>query len=356
MSEFAPMQKLGMQALRRLQPIAALSEQRLAELAELCFAERVSRSLDPFRVKGIDGQMVFLLRGELALTLADGSSQVLVGGSSETVNPIGRRQSFSAAKAITDIELLRIDDDLLDIMATWDQIASAAPLSIGASPSLSDWAIITGMFSIQNLQTGPFAQLPPAHISELFSRFKRVQVKRGEVVVHEGGEGDFYYLIEAGKAAVERTVGGVAMQLAQLKNGDAFGEEALVAGGPRNATVRMTADGALLRLSKDDFNALLKAPLLHGLDLKAAQAKVVGGARWLDIRYPSEYQYDKLPFALNLPLSELRNAAALLNKEQEYVLYCQTGRRSSAAAFLLAQRGYRAFVLEGGLKANRPAA
>jgi rhodanese-related sulfurtransferase len=31
------------------------------------------------------------------------------------------------------------------------------------------------------------------------------------------------------------------------------------------------------------------------------------------------------------------------------VLYCQSERRSAAAAFLLAQRGYKAFLLAGGL-------
>ena len=339
-------------ALRRLQPIAALSDQRLSELAELCFVERVSKNLDPFRVMPTAGQMVFLLQGELALTLKDGSSQVMVGGSAEAMHPIGRKHDVKAAKTITDVNLLRIDDDLLDILATWDQIASAVPPTAIDSPSLSNWAIITGMFSIQNFRSGVFAQLPPAHISELFGRFERVQAQRGEVIIREGDEGDYYYVIENGKAVVDRTVGGVSMQLAQLKSGDVFGEEALVAGGKRNATVRMSTDGLLLRLAKDDFNALLKAPLLHSLDFTAAQAKVAGGARWLDIRYPSEYQYDRLPGALNLPLAELRNAAAILNKKQEYVLYCQTGRRSSAAAFLLAQRGYQAFVLDGGLNAK----
>ena len=223
MNQVAQLDKLGIDALRRLQPIAALSDQRLSELAELCFVERVSKNLDPFRVKAATGQMVFLLRGELALSLRDGSSQVMVGGSAEATHPLGRMQDFNTAKTITDVDLLRIDDDLLDILATWDQIASAVPASAIDSPSLSNWAIITGMFSIQNLRAGVFAQLPPAHISELFGRFERVQAVHGEVIVREGGEGDYYYLIESGKAVVDRTVGGVSMQLAQLKAGEAFG-------------------------------------------------------------------------------------------------------------------------------------
>ena len=39
-----------------------------------------------------------------------------------------------------------------------------------------------------------------------------------------------------------------------------------------------------------------------------------GGALWLDVRYPSEYQYDKLPGAINVPLAEVRNMFAVLDR------------------------------------------
>jgi rhodanese-related sulfurtransferase len=184
----------------------------------------------------------------------------------------------------------------------------------------------------------------------MLRRFTRVNAKRGQVVVREGEDGDFYYVIEAGKCLVERTVGGVSMRLAELKSGDAFGEEALVANAKRNATVTMLAEGTLLRLAKEDFNELLKKPLLQSVNLDQARAKVAAGGQWIDVRYPSEYQYDKLPGAINIPLSEVRNAVKVLDRSREYVLYCQSGRRSSAAAFLLAQRGLKAYALEGGLR------
>jgi rhodanese-related sulfurtransferase len=181
-------------------------------------------------------------------------------------------------------------------------------------------------------------------------------VKRGQVVIREGDEGDYYYVIETGKCLVERNVGGVAMKLAELKSGDPFGEEALVANAKRNATVTMLSEGSLLRLAKDDFNELLRKPLLHGVTMEQARGKIAGGGQWVDVRYPSEYQYEKLPGAINIPLSEIRNAVKVLDKGREYVLYCQSGRRSSAAAFLLAQRGFRAYVLDGGLRGGGRAA
>jgi rhodanese-related sulfurtransferase len=88
---------------------------------------------------------------------------------------------------------------------------------------------------------------------------------------------------------------------------------------------------------------------LQRISAEDARAKVADGAQWIDVRYPSEYQYDKLPGAINIPLSDIRNAFGALDKGREYVLYCQSERRSAAAAFLMAQRGYRAYVLSGGL-------
>jgi rhodanese-related sulfurtransferase len=351
--------KPDLAVLRELEPVRALPDERLAELAELCLVERVSKTLDPFRVQGVTGQLVFLLEGELALTSRDGRAEVVVGGTGEARHPLGRKTPFAFAKAITDIVLLRIDDDLLDIMVTWHQLAdldkAATPdSSVNASdfvtPSTGNWALLSGVFSIHNLKTGAFAQLPAAHINELLKRFVRIAVARREVIVRAGDEGDFYYVIETGKCMVERVVGGVSMKLAELKSGDAFGEEALVANAKRNATVTMLTDGALLRLAKEDFNELLKKPLLHSVSLKEASDKAAAGAQWIDVRYPSEYQYDKLPGAINIPLAEIRNAVKVLEPSRQYLLYCQSGRRSSAAAFLLAQRGFNAYVLDGGLR------
>jgi rhodanese-related sulfurtransferase len=347
--------KVSIETLKRLEPIGSLPEARLAELASQCQLEAVSRNSDPFLVRGPAGQAVYLLRGELVLTYPDGSSKVLVGGAERSRYPLARRDEvFTSAKAITDVELMRLDDDLLDVMVTWEEVASADSPAKAVAPeadrsSFANWTIMSGMFSVASLKYGAFSQLPPAHIDELLRRFERLEVKKGDVVIREGAEGDFYFLIERGRCKVERMVGGVSMLLAELKSGDAFGEEALVSEVKRNATVTMKSDGALLKLSKADFVELLREPLLHRVSADDARDRITRGAQWIDVRYPSEYQYDKLPGAINIPLSEIRNAFGALDKGKEYVLYCQSERRSAAAAFLLAQRGFRASVLAGGL-------
>jgi rhodanese-related sulfurtransferase len=338
--------------LGALDPLGALSADRLRELGEVARIERAERGSDPLAGRTGAGQSVFLVRGELLLMFQGGGTLVVVGGMGDGRYPVNRRHAaVSRSRAISECELLALDDEVLDILVTFDQLAAgeAAADSAMGQAVRSDARVGRGVFSLANLRHGVFARLPAARIEELLGRFERMPAKRGDVVIREGEEGDFYYVIESGRCHVERTVGGVKVGLAELKSGDAFGEEALASEGRRNATVSMASDGKLLRLGKRDFSELLGEPLLQRVPYATALERVSRGASWLDVRYPSEYRYDRLPGALNVPLNEVRNSFPVLDHGREYVVYCQSGRRSSAAAFLLAQRGFRVSVLEGGL-------
>jgi CRP-like cAMP-binding protein len=330
--------------LAALVPLAGLSAARLAELAELARVERVPRGTDPLQGRQ-PGSSIFLVQGELLIAFQGGGTLVLVGGTGEGCYALNRqRQPVQRAKAITDVDLLTLDDELLDTLATWDQAVRG------------DARFVASAFSLASLRNGAFAQLPSAHVEELLKRFERVHAPRGTVVIHEGDDGDHYYVVESGRFQVERLVGGARVVLAELKSGEAFGEEALVSDAKRNATVTALTDGEVLRVGRKDFNALLREPFLKRVRFTEAAQKVLSGALWLDVRYPSEYQYDKLPGAINVPLAEVRNMFAVLDRSRDYVAYCQSGRRSAAAAFLFAQRGFRVWLLDGGLKqpAQRP--
>ena len=344
----APLPRATPEQLATLAPLAGLTHERLAELADVALVERAPRGSDPLKERPKATQSVFLLQGELLVVFQGGGTLVVVGGTEDARHALNRqKQKVVRTKAITDVDLLAVDDEVLDILATWDQVAAAGTES-DSSPMAR--AMITGAFSLGSLRGGAFSQLPAAHIEELLKRFQHVKAARGEVVIREGDEGDFYYVIESGRFQVERLVGGAKVVLAELKSGDAFGEEALVSEAKRNASVISLGEGELLRLGKQDFNALLREPLLRRIAFEEAAEKVRRGALWLDVRYPSEYQYDKLPGAINVPLAEVRNMFAVLDRSKEYVAYCQSGRRSAAAAFLFAQRGFRVWLLEGGLR------
>lgn len=336
--------------LASLSPINGLSAARLDELARICRVESHPPGSDPLR-DTVASRLVYLLAGELRIVLPDGSSRLLVGGCDIARWPVGYKTVLPvASKAVTPVDMLAIDFDLLDIMMTWDELAAVAESRPSGSGETAHWSSMTGAFNAQVLTAGALAQLPPAHIHELMQRFQPLRVREGEVIIREGEPGDYFYLIEAGRCTVSRRVGGADLAMAELKAGDSFGEEALVSDARRNASVVMKTDGKLLRLAKPDFAKLLQAPLLHVVDRAEAERRVAAGsARWLDVRYPAEFVENGLPGAHNLPLNEIRHALRLLDKSREYIVYCQSGRRSSAAAFLLAQHGFKASLLAGGL-------
>ena len=112
----------------------------------------------------------------------------------------------------------------------------------------------------------------------------------------------------------------------------------------------MKTDGQLLRLNKHDFIELLKAPIINLINMTTAKEKNRRGAVWLDVRFASEYKFEHIPGAINAPLNELRSMAPTLDRQKEYIVYCQTGRRSAAAAFILAQHGIKAAVLKNGMR------
>lgn len=202
-----------------------------------------------------------------------------------------------------------------------------------------------------------FSRIPPANVQRIRELMEPVQVKAGDVIVEQGGPGDFYYVVRSGRCNVTRQIssGSPPLDLAELREGDTFGEEALISESTRNATVTMTTDGTLLRLTKDNFVDLIRDPLLKTVSYAEAMATVSAGGQLVDVRLTEEHTENGIPGSLNIPLSQLRSRMRELRRSKPCIVYCTSGKRSSAAAFLLRERGYDASILDGGLYAvNEP--
>ena len=111
-------------------------------------------------------------------------------------------------------------------------------------------------------------------------------------VMREGDAGEYFYVIKEGNATVSKYIDGAPQIVAYLREGDAFGEDALLSNQPRNASVRMSSKGVLMRLSRKHFETALKQPMLSWLTLAQAQALVARGAVLLDVRLPEEHDKD----------------------------------------------------------------
>lgn len=347
----------GKRLLAQLSPISSLSSGRLNELAEVAIIDKVSQSLDPTRMceKGVEA--LYLVKGDLGIRYQDGKKVVLRAGTPAAKFPIDSgKLNIKDTIAITPVEVVRIDLDLLDIMLTWDQVSgyAASEKDEKANKAETEFAVDAEALNIYKLKNGVFNKIPPANIETLFKRLSLMEVAAGQTIITQGQEGDYYYLVHKGTAVVSRItdMSQPAVALAEISAGETFGEEALASNTKRNASVKMKTDGQLLRLKKEDFVELLKTPVVNTVTMEQAKAKVDDGAVWMDVRFESEFQYNHLDGAINVPMHELREKVDWLDQEKQYIVYCQTGRRSSAAAFILAQFGIFAEVLEGGTKAK----
>ena len=196
-----------------------------------------------------------------------------------------------------------------------------------------------------------FHRLPVESIAEAIQRLKRVSVTAGEDVVTQGEKGDAYYIMEQGQADVWELglYDDEPQKVNKLAKGDAFGEEALVMEGSRSATVRMTEDGTLLKLEKEDFDQLVKQELVEWVDSDAAQSLIDSGHQLLDVRYEEEYEEYYIPGSVLIPLQQLRQRYTELDPTKSYVAYCKGGLRSAVACMLLNQKNYNVASLRGGI-------
>ena len=79
---------------------------------------------------------------------------------------------------------------------------------------------------------------------------------------------------------------------------------------------------------------LLKPQMVHVIDPASARDTLARGAATLiDCRYDMEYEESRIPGARLVPLTTLRREGAFaLDPDTPYIVYCRSGRRSSAAA------------------------
>jgi CRP-like cAMP-binding protein len=348
LEEMAEEREASVHLLKTLAPLDGLKRDNLAALAKKVSVRTMPAGRMLFKEGDTDKRTVWVIEGMVEVSEGGRTIAMIHGGTREARTPlypeIPRRVSVRAADQIS---YLSIDSELLDVMITWDQTGTYEVSELQQHADAQggdDWMTTL-------LQTNAFHRIPPANIQAIFLRLQRVPYRAGEVVIKQGDEGDFFYVIVNGKCIVTREtpLNREGIKLAELGVGDTFGEEALIAEAKRNATVTMSTDGVLMRLNKDDFRALMNEPLLQWVTYDRAREIVAGGGRWLDVRLPSEYQNMSIEGSINIPLYFIRLKLSTLDRNVPYVVYCDTGRRSSAAAYILVERGFDAYVLTGGL-------
>jgi CRP-like cAMP-binding protein len=104
-----------------------------------------------------------------------------------------------------------------------------------------------------------FSGLMPNTLTEVADQMTLEHYAPGNVVLRQGDPGDKFYLIRRGEAEVLARRDGADHPVAVLDEGRFFGEQALITGEPRNATVRAKTELELCSLNKDEFHKVMNS-------------------------------------------------------------------------------------------------
>ncbi len=91
----------------------------------------------------------------------------------------------------------------------------------------------------------------------LFQRFGK-EFAKGTILFREGEAGKDMYVLQSGRIAISKRVRDVEKTLAVLGPGEFFGEMAIIANKPRNATATVSEDAKLLVIDSKTFEAMIR--------------------------------------------------------------------------------------------------
>lgn len=341
--------KISFLNLNNYQPLDSLKPENLKEIAEKLDVVELNKGDAVFEEGDKDDRHIFLYTGNVDLVKNDKTLKTIESGTADARSAIAHiiPRNFSCF-ASSDAVIFKVDADLLDLMLAWDQTGSfqVEELSDGDSDNEGDW--MTHL-----LQTESFRRIPPANIQAIFTSLEDITADVGDNIIKQGDPGDYFYIVKSGRCMVTRKNPGQdkEIKLADLGAGDTFGEEALISNAARNASIVMLSKGTLSRLSKKNFLELLNEPMIEKVDYTTANLKVNNGeAIWLDVRMPAEFESAHIKGATHMSLIFLRLKMKELDPMVNYILYCDTERRSSSASYILGEKGFKTSVLINGIK------
>lgn len=170
--------------------------------------------------------------------------------------------------------------------------------------------------------------LPPPVWQRLLNGLQPSVAARGDWVIREGdAAADSCYVLTAGVARVVRA----GQMLARLEPGDLFGEDALITGEPRNASVRMDTHGRVMALAAADFRDFLVSALLQGVYEDPESRPDAGSSL---VRFGSS--------------RDLRERIARLPAARRYLVSSALPEVESLAIFLMRKQGLSAWAAPRG--------
>lgn len=294
--------------------------------------------------------VLFLLHGTVSEKNVDGQSRRHDANQAPVACPVYQYGDQIEVVTVRPSTLLRFPHAVYQRQLG---LASTASPQRGAEVHyLEDWDQMDGLE--RALSFGALSHVPAANIQQILSRLEEIEVSPGQLVFEQDVPANGYYIVKSGTAEVWRMdTHGRRYRLAVKVPGDAFGDDALVLAGLRNANVSMLTAGTLLRISNADFVDLIRAPLLRTVSRAQAATLLEGNGRWLDLREVEQFAAGAQPGALNVPISLLRLKRRALANDVCYLVYAGDRHSEELGCYLLAECGLDACLLDEPLAAYR---
>jgi cAMP-dependent protein kinase regulator len=158
--------------------------------------------------------------------------------------------------------ILELDPSHAETRATLDDLFARrdTPLPLASSGRASEGKARASAAAVDpaTLDRIPlFADLGQAAFASIAGKLKARDVVDGETIVEEGEPGRAMYAIARGAVrVVRRTEGREPRAVAEMCEGEFFGEMSLLSGAPRFATVVAVGEGQLLELAQEDLSSI----------------------------------------------------------------------------------------------------
>jgi putative ABC transport system ATP-binding protein len=204
----------------------------------------------PKSLSGGQKQRVAIARGlvhEPKLVLADEPTAALDEQSGREV--VTLFQELARDEGCTII-MVTHDNRILDVA---DRIVNMVDGRIRSNVAVHETSVICEFLR----QFPLFADLQTSTLSEVADKMMVEEAQAGDVVIRQGDPGELFYLIRSGRVDVIVEDGGEKKVVAELGDGQYFGEAALLRDEPRNATIVAKTKSVFYTLGKEDFKDVL---------------------------------------------------------------------------------------------------
>ncbi|MDT8407554.1 MAG: cyclic nucleotide-binding domain-containing protein [Methylococcales bacterium] len=288
--------------------------------------------------------LFYLLTGEVALQGLKQTLEVIAAGTDSGRFAIAHQIPRKVdAVARTQVRFVRVPLELLEHAFTTDHQEELDSM-VTEQNNHADW--MTELLKSPVLQ-----KLPPADLQKLLMSFQDIEIEKEAVIIQQDDPGDYFYIIKSGQCLLTRQPSkhAKAVKLGLIRDGEMFGEDALLSGAPRNVTVSALTKVELLRLDETKFNELIANVALTFINPEQLRVLVEDGATVLDVRAVEAYARNAYPGSINYPFFTLRMQYKQLNRSKPVVVVCEDGKTSAAAAFFLLKHFFDVSILRGGL-------